>query len=215
MIDQKVFSIEANQNKFPFTLPDLPYEDKKLQPFMSKDTFDFHHKKHHLAYVNNLNKLVEAGKNFIDRTLEEIIISSSEDKDLVGIFNNAAQVWNHSFFWHSMKENGGGQPKGKLAVMLQQNFGSFENFVSEFKASGVSQFGSGWVWLVQEGADLKIQKTSNAATPITQGAKPLICCDVWEHAYYIDHRNNRVSFLDAFINNLVNWDFAERNLDMK
>ncbi len=212
MIDSQIFSQQANQDKFPFILPDLPYADNALAPFMSKETFDFHHKKHHQAYVTNLNKLVESNQDLVSKNLEQIIIESASNPSLKGVFNNAAQVWNHSFFWHSMKSNGGSTPSGELLRMIENDFGSFESFVSDFKNAGATQFGSGWVWLVLDGSVLKVTQTANAETPITKSQKPLLCCDVWEHAYYIDHRNNRVAFLDVFLTNLANWDFASSNL---
>ncbi|MDX1917484.1 MAG: superoxide dismutase [Rickettsiaceae bacterium] len=210
----KIFSQSANQLTSPFALPELPYSENALGPYMSKETFDYHHKKHHLAYVNNLNKLLEGNHNFKEMTLEQIVLASNNNNEFVGIFNNAAQIWNHSFFWHSIKPNGGGEPAAQLAEMINISFGNYENFANEFKAAGTSQFGSGWVWLVHDGSKLQIQKTSNAATPITESLTPLICCDVWEHAYYIDYKNNRAGFLDVFLNHLVNWDFALGNLNI-
>ncbi|MDX1924574.1 MAG: superoxide dismutase [Rickettsiaceae bacterium] len=207
-----IFSKEANQTEYPFTLPNLPYATSDLEPHMSAETFEYHHKKHHNTYVTNLNKLLENNADFASKSLEDIILASAKDDKLAGIFNNAAQVWNHSFFWHSMKKGGGGKPSGSLLSLIEKSFDSYENFADLFKNAGISQFGSGWVWLVFESDSLKIVKTSNAATPITNNQLPLLCCDVWEHAYYIDHRNNRAGFLSVFLDNLANWDFAEKNL---
>jgi Fe-Mn family superoxide dismutase len=204
-------STKANQTQFPFILPVLPYENTDLEPFMSAETFSYHHQKHHAAYVNNLNKLLHDSGNSLDNLdLEDIILSSHKKE--AQIFNNAAQVWNHTFFWHSMKKNGGGSPSAKLLQMIERDFESLENFYAEFKKAAISQFGSGWVWLVLDGENLKIEKTSNAETPVTTSQKPLICCDVWEHAYYIDYQNRRPDFVEIFLNKLVNWDFADENL---
>ncbi len=206
------FSSVANQASFPFSLPSLPYEKTALMPHMSLETFEYHHEKHHQAYVTNLNKLLESNASLQHKTLEEIIIFSHGKAELTGIFNNAAQVWNHTFFWHSMKKDGGNAPKGKLLSMIEQSFGSFEQFSEQFKQAATTQFGSGWAWLVQNGESLEIVKTSNADLPITSNKCPLICCDVWEHAYYIDYRNKRPDFVASFLTNLVNWEFAESNL---
>jgi Fe-Mn family superoxide dismutase len=203
------FSKVADQAKHPFILPDLPYGENDLSSHLTKETFDYHHKKHHKAYVDNLNNLLNEHELKL-HTLEEIIVASHKNKQ-DAIFNNAAQVWNHTFYWHCMKLNGGGKPKGKLLEQIEKNFQSFAKFVDEFKKAGLSQFGSGWVWLVAEGEDLKIQKTSNADIPITENYFPIITCDVWEHAYYIDYRNGRAKYLDEFFENLVNWDFAQSN----
>jgi Fe-Mn family superoxide dismutase len=203
------YSTKANQELYPFTLPALPYGKGDLVPFMTEETFNYHHEKHHAAYVTNLNKLLESNQNYSNMNLEQIIIASF-GKD-AGIFNNAAQVWNHSFFWHSMKKSGGGKPEGRILEAIERDFGNYEKFVEEFKSAGATQFGSGWAWLVCDSGRLKITKTPNAETPITSGLKPIICCDVWEHAYYIDYQNRRPDFLSAFLNNLVNWDFAEEN----
>lgn len=202
----------SNQTKFPFVLPPLPYNSSSLEPTMSANTFSFHHQKHHNAYIVNLNKLID-GTDFAKQDLESIILATANNADKAGIFNNAAQVWNHTFFWNSIKPNGGGKPSEKLLNAINKDFGSFESFCESFKAAGASQFGSGWVWLVQdENKKLSIVKTANAATPITQGLNPLLTCDVWEHAYYIDYQNRRPDFLSAFLEKLVNWSFAEGRL---
>lgn len=194
----------------PFELPKLPYEKSALAPYVSENTLNFHHGKHHQAYVTNLNNLI-AGTDLEGKTLEEVIkISWSEKK--AGIFNNAAQVWNHTFYWHSMKPKGGGKPSGKVLEKIQTDFGSYENFVIEFKNAGATQFGSGWAWLVLDDGKLKIVKTSNAETPLTTAAKPLMTMDVWEHAYYLDYQNARPTYIDTFLNHLVNWDFVTQNL---
>ncbi|MDX2049676.1 MAG: superoxide dismutase [Rickettsiaceae bacterium] len=206
------YSKEADQEKFPFILKDLPFSKNDFGDLMSPETFDYHYSKHHQAYVTNLNKLLEEQNIFKDKTLEDIIITTHSNESFTGIFNNAAQVWNHSFFWHSLSPNPNSLPSPKLQDMINQSFDNIDNFNAEFIKNGVAQFGSGWVWLVQDGTKLKIVKASNAHTPITQGLNPLICCDVWEHAYYIDHRNARPNFLKLFVENLINWDFADKNL---
>ncbi len=196
-----------------FQLPELPYAKNSLEPHISANTLNFHYDKHHQAYVNNLNNLIK-GSNLEGKNLEEIIKISVNDSSKTGIFNNAAQVWNHTFYWHSMKPKGGGEPQGELLIKINQAFGSFENFTQEFKNAGISQFGSGWVWLVLENDLLKIVKTSNAATPITTSAKPLLTMDVWEHAYYLDFQNARPNYIDTFLKYLINWDFANENLSL-
>jgi Fe-Mn family superoxide dismutase len=192
-------------------LPNLPYERKALEPYISENTINFHYGKHHQAYVTNLNNLIK-GTELEGKSLEEIIKISAADKTKAGIFNNAAQVWNHSFYWHSMKPNGGGKPSGEVLKRIEADFGSFENFVIEFKNAGATQFGSGWAWLVLDNDKLKITKTPNAETPLTTNAKPLMTMDVWEHAYYLDFQNARPNYIDTFLNHLVNWDFVAKNL---
>jgi Fe-Mn family superoxide dismutase len=192
-----------------FELPPLPYEQTALEPFISANTLSFHHGKHHNAYVVNLNNLVK-GTEFENKTLEEVIVAS-EGKN-AGIFNNAAQVWNHTFYWHSMKKNGGGNANGAIANKINEDFGSFEKFVEEFKVAGATQFGSGWAWLVLENGKLKVTKTGNAEVPFTKGQTPILTMDVWEHAYYLDYQNLRPKYIETFLNSLVNWDFANENL---
>lgn len=188
-------------------LPPLPYATDALAPHMSKETFEYHYGKHHQAYVTNLNNLIK-GTEFENASLEEIVRKAQG-----GIFNNAAQVWNHTFFWNCMKPNGGGKPSGALAKAIDAKWGSFDGFKEAFSKSAVGNFGSGWTWLVGKGdGSVDIVNTSNAATPLTGSDKPLLTIDVWEHAYYIDHRNARPKFVDTFLNNLVNWEFAEKNL---
>lgn len=189
------------------TLPDLPYEKNALVPFLSEKTLDVHHGKHHNAYVANLVKLV-SGTELENESLENIIIKTAGDTARAGIFNNAAQVWNHTFYWNSMKPNGGGAPTGEISERIKTDFGSHEKFAEELKNAGVTQFGSGWVWLILKEGKLQITKTSNADTPVAHGLKPLLTVDVWEHAYYLDYQNKRADYLDVFIKNLINWDFA-------
>ncbi len=195
----------------PYELPPLPYSDTALEPAYSAKTISFHYGKHHKAYVDNLNKLV-ANTRLDGLPLESIIQTAANNAELVGVFNNAAQIWNHTFFWHSMKPGGGGKPTGELAKKIDETFGSYEKFVEQFKAAAVGRFGSGWAWLVVDGGALKIVSTPNAETPITKGQKPLITVDVWEHAYYLDYQNRRPDFVQAFLDKLVNWDFAAANL---
>ena len=189
-----------------FTLPPLPYAMDALAPTISKETLEFHYGKHHQTYVTNLNNLV-AGTEFESASLEDIIKKSSG-----GVFNNAAQVWNHTFYWNSLSPNGGGQPSGKLLEAINAKWGSVDAFKEAFNKSGAGNFGSGWTWLVEKAdGSLDIVNTSNAATPLTTSDVPLLTCDVWEHAYYIDYRNARPKYLESFWN-LVNWEFAAKNL---
>jgi superoxide dismutase, Fe-Mn family len=189
-----------------FTLPSLPYAKDALAPHISAETLDYHHGKHHQAYVTNLNKLVE-GKPDEKKSLEEIIKSSEG-----GVFNNAAQIWNHSFYWQCMKPKGGGQPTGDLLSAIQRDFGSFDKFKEEFSNAAATQFGSGWAWLVLQNGKLSVTKTGNADLPMKHGQKALLTIDVWEHAYYIDFRNARPKYIETFLSHLVNWDFATENL---
>lgn len=190
-------------------LPDLPFGKDALEPHMSANTLDFHHGKHHNAYVVKGNELLEDVGLSADN-LEALVIEAAKVGG--GLFNNVGQHYNHSFFWNSISANGGGEPTGAIADAINASFGSFENFKKEFVAGGVGQFGSGWVWLVADGDTLKIAKSANAETPLTDGLKPLLVCDVWEHAYYLDFQNRRPDFLASFIDNLANWDFANQNL---
>ncbi len=188
-----------------FELPPLPYAKDALAPHISQETLEFHYGKHHQTYVTNLNNLVP-GTEFEGKSLEDIVKNSSG-----GIFNNAAQVWNHTFYWNSLSPNGGGEPEGALANAINRTFGSFEKFKEEFTKCAVTTFGSGWAWLVEnKDGSLALVSTSNAACPLTSGQTPLLTCDVWEHAYYIDYRNARPAYLEAFWR-LVNWDFAAKN----
>ena len=194
-----------------FELPPLPFAKNALEPHMSANTFDFHHGKHHNAYVVNLNNLVK-DTDLAGKSLEDVIKAVAGDATKAGVFNNAAQVWNHTFFWNCMTPGGGGAPTGELAAKITAAFGSFEKFKEDFKAAGVTQFGSGWAWLVVENGALKIVKTANADTPIAHGQTPLLTVDVWEHAYYLDFQNRRPDFIQSFLDHLVNWDFVAKNL---
>jgi superoxide dismutase, Fe-Mn family len=195
----------------PFQLPPLPYAQNALEPYMSAKTLEFHYGKHHQAYVDNLNKLV-AGTAYEKASLEDIIEHTSEDEKQKSLFNNAGQVWNHDFFWKSMKPNGGGAPKGDLALQIAQSFGDLDSFKAKFKDAATTQFGSGWAWLVVDQGKLDIVKTGNAINPLIAGQTPLLTCDVWEHAYYLDYQNRRGDMVQAFLDHLANWDFASANL---
>lgn len=191
----------------------LPFASDALESYgMKAETFEYHYGKHHKAYVDNLNKLLEGKAEFAGKTLEEVIQMSAGKADQAGIFNNAAQVWNHSFFWSSLKPGGGGAPTGDLLAKIESAFGSYDNFKTEFTAAATTQFGSGWAWLVEEAGALKITKTANADNPLTHGQKPLLTLDVWEHAYYIDFRNARPGYIANYLDKLVNWDFVAANL---
>jgi len=192
-------------------LPPLPYTGNALEPYMSAKTLEFHHGKHHKAYVDNLNKFVP-GTPFEKASLEDIVRDSFEGKEYQKIFNNAAQVWNHTFFWNGMKPGGGGKPSGNVAAQIDKAFGDYTTFATKFKEAAVGQFGSGWAWLVLDGGKLSITTTSNAVTPLAQGQKALLTCDVWEHAYYLDYQNRRPDMVQAFLDHLVNWDFVAKNL---
>jgi Fe-Mn family superoxide dismutase len=194
-----------------FALPPLPYAMDALAPYISARTMSFHYGKHHKAYVDNLNKLV-AGTPLAGQTLEEIIRETAGHADRAAVFNNAAQTWNHTFFWNSMTPGGGGKPSARLAAMIEKSFGTFDSFREAFIKAGVGQFGSGWVWLVQDGDSLKIVATANADTPLVHGQTPLLTCDLWEHAYYLDYQNRRNDFIAAFVDHLANWSFAESQL---
>ncbi|MHB9099667.1 MAG: superoxide dismutase [Syntrophales bacterium] len=193
------------------TLPELPFAKDALAPVISANTLEFHYGKHHKAYVDNLGKLI-AGTDLADQDLETIIKKAAGDSAKAGIFNNAAQVWNHSFYWKCLKAGGGGAPTGAVAKKITAAWGSYEKFAEELKNAGVTQFGSGWAWLVLEGGALKIVKTANADTPLVHGQKPLLTLDVWEHAYYLDYQNRRPDYLAAVIGKLINWDFVNANL---
>ncbi|MBK6695025.1 MAG: superoxide dismutase [Myxococcales bacterium] len=189
----------------PFSLPPLPYEKNALAPHISAETLEFHYGKHHQAYVTNLNKLTE-GKPEADKSLEDVIMSSEG-----GVFNNAAQVWNHTFYWNSMKPGGGGAPTGDLLAAINRDFGSFDKFKEEFSNAAATQFGSGWAWLVLEKGKLAVTKTGNADLPMKHGQTALLTIDVWEHAYYVDFRNLRPKYIETFLSSLANWDFALAN----
>lgn len=187
-----------------FELPPLPYEVDALEPYISTTTMEYHYGKHHKTYVDNLNKLV-AGTEFADMKLERIIRESYGKPEFAATYNNAAQAWNHAFFWTCMAPGGGGAPKGELLKKIERDFGSYDNFRTEFKNAAITQFGSGWAWLVEDGDKLKVIKTSNADTPIAHGLKPLMTVDVWEHAYYLDYQNRRADFVEGFLEHLVKW----------
>jgi superoxide dismutase, Fe-Mn family len=194
-----------------FELPPLPYSLDALQPHMSSRTLEFHHGKHHKAYVDNLNNLVK-DTPLATQSLEQVIKATAKDESKTGIFNNAAQVWNHTFFWNSMRPRGGGQPSGDVAKQIDQAFGGLDKFKGEFKQAAATQFGSGWAWLVLDGGKLKVTKTPNAVNPLSQGQTALLTCDVWEHAYYLDFQNRRPDFVQTFLDHLVNWEFVAKNL---
>jgi Fe-Mn family superoxide dismutase len=195
----------------PFELPALPYDKTALEPFISANTLDFHHGKHHNAYVVNLNNLTK-DTALAGQSLEDVIRASAGDGSKVGIFNNSAQVWNHTFYWHCMKPGGGGAPSGDVAQAITAAFGSYEKFAEEFKNACVTQFGSGWGWLVAANGALKITKTANADLPMVHGETALLTCDVWEHAYYLDFQNRRPDYVQTFLDKLVNWNFVATNL---
>jgi Fe-Mn family superoxide dismutase len=193
-------------------LPPLPYAHDALAPHINAQTLQIHHGKHHQAYVTNGNKLIE-GTELASKPLVEIVKATAGKADKAGVFNNAAQVWNHTFYWHSMKPKGGGKPTGAIAQKLTTDFGTWEKFVELFSQAGATQFGSGWAWLCLKGGKLEVQKTPNAETPLTQaGVTPLLTMDVWEHAYYLDYQNRRPDYIKTFLEHLVNWDFANENL---
>ncbi len=195
----------------PVALPPLPYASNALAPSISENTISYHYGKHHQAYVNNTLKLI-AGTEMEKASLEEIVKKTAGRADQTSLFNNAAQVFNHNFYWKSMKPGGGGEPKGRIAEKIRESFGSYKKFAEAFSGAAASQFGSGWAWLVQNGGRLEVVKTSNADTPLTGSATPLITIDVWEHAYYLDYANRRGDYIQAFMEKLLNWDFAEMNL---
>ncbi|OPY85926.1 MAG: Superoxide dismutase (Fe) [Syntrophorhabdus sp. PtaU1.Bin153] len=193
-------------------LPPLPYPENALEPIITARTIGFHYGKHHRGYVDNLNKLV-AGTEYASLPLERIIAASARHQDKTAIFNNAAQVWNHTFYWKSMKPKGGGEPPTALKQMMADSFGSVDDCKKEFASAAVSQFGSGWAWLVLAGNKLKIVKTANADTPLTANIKPLLTIDVWEHAYYLDYQNRRADYVNAVLDRLINWEFALENAE--
>ena len=195
----------------PVTLPPLPWPNDALSPHISANTIGFHYGKHHQGYVNNLNPLV-IGTPLADQPLEAVIKATANQADQTAIFNNAAQVWNHTFYWNSLRPKGGGKPSGALAELIEKSFGGFDPFKTEFAKAATSQFGSGWAWLVKDGDKLMVTRTGNADTPIAHGQQPLLTIDVWEHAYYLDYQNRRADYVAAVLDNLINWDFAAQNL---
>lgn len=193
-------------------LPDLPYSKSALAPHVSKETLEFHHGKHHAAYVDKTNAAIK-GTQLDDATLEEIVRAAAEKGDQ-GLFNNAAQSWNHAFYWNSMAPGGGGHPTGDIGAAIKDAFGGYDGFKQAFADAGATQFGSGWAWLVLNNGKLEVRKTANAETPLTvAGATPLLTMDVWEHAYYLDYQNKRPDYISTFLDKLVNWDFANANLN--
>ena len=190
-----------------FELPSLPYANDALAPYMSAETLDFHHGKHHQTYVTNLNNLIK-DTDLQNSSLEEIVVKSSKDSSMAGIFNNAGQHWNHILFWQCMKPNGGGSIPSELEKKLNEDFGSVDKFKEAFIQAGTTQFGSGWAWLAVNNGKLVVTKSANASNPLVDGMKPILGCDVWEHSYYIDYRNRRPDYLKAFLDNLVNWEFV-------
>lgn len=195
-----------------FELPSLPYASDALAPYMSSETLDFHHGKHHQTYVTNLNNLVK-DSDMQDASLEDVVIKSSKDASMAGIFNNAGQHWNHILFWQCMKPNGGGAMPSELENRIISDFGSVDQFKEAFVQAGTTQFGSGWAWLAIDNGKLVVTKSANASNPLVEGMKPILGCDVWEHSYYIDYRNKRPDYLKAFLDNLVNWEFVSSQLD--
>ena len=192
-------------------LPALPYERNALQPVISENTLNFHYGKHHQTYVDTLNKLI-VGTEFADMPLEQIVKATAGESDHTAIFNNAAQAWNHTFYWRSLRPNGGGEPPIALKRLMDSSFGGVGDCKKALSEAAAKQFGSGWAWLVQDGEKLKIVKTDNADTPLTQRVKPLLTIDVWEHAYYLDYQNRRVDYINALLDKLANWGFAAENL---
>ena len=195
-----------------FELPSLPYANDALAPYMSSETLDFHHGKHHQTYVTNLNNLLK-DHELQSSSLEDIVVKTSKDASMAGIFNNAGQHWNHILFWQCMKHNGGGSIPSELEGRLNSDFGSVEQFKEAFIQAGTTQFGSGWAWLAIDNGKLVVTKSPNASNPLVDGMKPILGCDVWEHSYYIDYRNKRPDYLKAFLDSLVNWEFVASQLD--
>ena len=195
-----------------FELPSLPYANDALAPYMSSETLDFHHGKHHQTYVTNLNNLVK-DTDMKDSSLEEIVVKSSKDSSMAGIFNNAGQHWNHILFWQCMKPNGGGSMPSELESRITSDLGGIDQFKEAFIQAGTTQFGSGWAWLAIDDGKLVVTKSPNASNPLVDGMKPILGCDVWEHSYYIDYRNKRPDYLKAFLDSLVNWEFVASQLD--
>ncbi|MBN2034769.1 MAG: superoxide dismutase [Deltaproteobacteria bacterium] len=196
----------------PITLPDMPYGKKALEPFISARTLEFHHGKHHKAYADNTNKLID-GTDLATTDLESIVKKAAGDPSKAGLFNNAAQVWNHTFYWNCMKPKGGGLPAGDVLQKINSDLGGYEKFVEGFKNAGITQFGSGWAWLILKDGRLEITKSANADTPLAYGSKPVLVADVWEHAYYLDYQNRRPDYLTTFIDKLINWDFVNSCLE--
>jgi Fe-Mn family superoxide dismutase len=201
---------DKSEKTAPHVLPPLPYADNALAPVISTNTMGFHYGKHHKGYVDNLNKLV-TGTEFATLTLEQIIAKTAGKADKTAIFNNAAQTWNHTFYWHSLKPKGGGEPPAVLKKKIENSFGTLDVCKKELATAAMAQFGSGWVWLVLNGDKLEVTKTANAEVPMTTGLKPLLTIDVWEHAYYLDYQNRRADYVSAILDKLINWEFALQN----
>jgi Fe-Mn family superoxide dismutase len=200
-----------NNQSASHQLPPLPFGENDLEPVISSDTLNFHYNKHHRGYVDNLNKLI-GQTGYVGLPLEEIIRKSAQVPEQAAVFNNAAQAWNHAFYWQCIKPGGGGKPTGEIAERIDRELGGYTRFVEAFKSAGATQFGSGWAWLVLNYGELQIIKTANADTPIAHGLTPLLTVDVWEHAYYLDYQNRRPDYLTAFVEQLINWDFVNRQL---
>ena len=195
----------------PHTLPPLPYAEDALDPVISARTVGIHYGKHHKTYVNNLNNLI-ADTDLADLSLQEIITKTAGQASKAGIFNNSAQIWNHTFYWNSLSQKGGGEPPLILKHKIESSFGDLDSCKNELAAAAMTQFGSGWAWLVMNGDKLEVAKTANAESPLSMGVKPLLVIDVWEHAYYLDYENRRIEYVNAVIEKLINWGFAEDNL---
>jgi superoxide dismutase, Fe-Mn family len=205
-------SILRAQTKIAEAMPPLPYPDDALAPVISSNTIGFHYGKHHKGYYDNMVRMIE-GTDFANHSIEDIVRTTMVNSNRIGLYNNAAQVWNHTFYWKSMRPNGGGEPTGTMAQRLQSDFGGYEQFKKAFTEAAVTQFASGWAWLVEnKEKKLQVMKTPNADTPMAQGMKCLLTCDVWEHAYYLDWQNRRADYVTAWLEKLVNWEFAEQNL---
>jgi Fe-Mn family superoxide dismutase len=193
------------------TFPDLPFPENGVEPYISSRTLSFHHGKHHKAYVDNANKLVQ-GTDLSDAPVEDIITATAGNPSKTGLFNNAAQAWNHAFYWQCMRPGGGGKPTGAIAKLIESDLGGYEKFKESFISAGMTQFGSGWAWLVRKEGKVEVWKSSNADTPLAHGFTPLLTVDVWEHAYYLDYQNKRADYLNAFVDYLINWDFVSKRL---
>jgi Fe-Mn family superoxide dismutase len=205
-------SLDPNPTIMAHELPPLPYSDDALAPTISAETIGFHYGKHHKTYVDNLNGLLKDKPDLAALSLDDLIKKTAGDAANMGVFNNAAQIWNHTFYWSSMKPGGGGKPTGALLELVNRDFGSTDNLLQQLGEAAKTQFGSGWAWLVQDAGKLKVTATANADLPMKHGQNALLTVDVWEHAYYIDYRNARPNYVDAFLKSLVNWDFAAKNL---
>jgi Fe-Mn family superoxide dismutase len=204
-------AIDVIENTVPHVLPPLPYAENALDPVISESTIGFHYGKHHKGYVDTLNKLI-AGKELANLSLEKLIAETAGKVDKVAIFNNAAQTWNHTFYWRSLRPKGGGEPPVALKQRIEASFGNLDACKEELATAATTEFGSGWAWLVLEAGKLKVVKTANAETPLAKGVKPLLTIDVWEHAYYLDYQNRRADYVNAVLDKLINWGFAADNL---